>query len=510
MKTNSFNLLKIIFGLVVIFFILCAASGKGDFKRAVKLHNSAAERMAKFGDTDAGVLELYTQAIEEYKKCITVNNKETGEAYNYLGRILFTGPRSLRDYPEAVQYLYQAVQIYEREKKSGLFIPHCYNEIGTVSYRLGDFYSAYNNWKKASGLSPQFAGDEAQIYWLGLGVESDLPKAMELYKKAALNGRDLWSNIYALDYQINEYKKGNFDDDGMYAFLDYVNVLSMGEPRDVVMSILKQAADLGWPPAQLDYWMYCRDNNEAGKGMPYLQKAVAANYVPAFFHMGYVYHAGLNNTRVDLMEAKKWYEKAAVQGFPIAQNNLGGLYFQNDISSDKGVSNKEMANYWWNIAAEQGFALAIQNKALVESYRPPVGSLEATLQILSDVATIISNSTRTYNSLNRSRILGYVPPSGMQNTAQNNFPTASTSSSSSGDRKTDKQCPSCNGTRKCNYSYSFGLDYCNGGYLDCSSCRGTGRSNNKVCSSCNGTRKVKCGICHGSGICSRCNGAGRI
>jgi len=503
---KGFDLLAVIFASAVFFFILCAPSGKGDFGKAKRLHNSAAERMAKFGDADAEVLKLYTEAIDEYKKCITVNNKDTGEAYNYLGRILFTGPRSLRNYPDAAQYLYEAVQIYEKEKKQGVFIPQCYNEIGTVSYRLGNYYGAFANWSKSSQLSPQFAGEEAQIYWLGLGVEQDLPKAMELYRKAALNGRDLWSNIYALDYQIQEYNKGNFDNDGMYTLLDYMNAQSMGEPRDVWMSILKEAADLGWPPAQLDYWMYCRDNNESAKGMPYLQKAVAANYAPAFFHMGYVYHAGLNNTKVDFQEAKKWYEKAAVQGFPVAQNNLGGLYFQNNISADKGVSNREMANYWWNAAADQGFALAIQNKPLVANYRPPVSKLDVAIQVLNTVANIINTSARNYNSLNRSRMQGYVPPGGnTQQAAYNDTSTTNSSSSSSG-----KQCPSCGGTKKCFYSNSYGLGICVGGYLDCNICRGTGMYRNKVCTECNGAKKVRCGICHGSGKCSRCNGTGRI
>jgi len=500
---------------ICLIFVLAAGvfAQAGNFKKAKDYHNAAANRMAQKGDNDAEVLKLYKQAIDEYRKCITVNNKDTGEAYNYLGRILLTGPRSMRDYGESAQLLAQAVEIYEREKKQGLFIPNCYNEIGTVLYRLGDYYSAYNNWKKASDLSPQYAGDEAQIYWLGLGVEQNLPKAMEIYKKAALAGRDLWTNIYALDYQIKEFNKGNFDNDGMYTFLDYINALSMGEPRDVLMLILQQSADLGWPPAQNDYWIYCRDGNEPAKGMPYLQKAVAANYTPAFFHMGYVYHAGLNNIKVNYEEAKKWYEKAAVEGFPIAQSNLGGLYFQNNITADKGVSNKEMANYWWSIAAEQGFALAIQNKALVASYRPPISTIEATVQILNSVVSMINTSTRTYNSLNKSRIQGYVPPSGgPQRTVQSSSSSASSSSSSSSrissSSSSQKDCSSCGGSGKC--------DKCNGsGQQKCGACNGKGTVSgigfsNRKCTGCDGDGKYRCGVCGGNGKCSRCRGSGKV
>jgi TPR repeat protein len=498
--------------LIAVGLMVVLAAGlfaqAGNFRKAKEYHDAAANRMARYGDTDAEVLKLYQQAIDEYKKCITVNNRDTGEAYNYLGRILFTGPRSLRNYPEAVQYLNEAVKIYERERKPGVFIPHCYNEIGTALYRLGDYYGTFTNWSKSSALSPQFAGDEAQIYWLGLGVEQDLAKAMELYRKAALAGRDLWENIYALDYQIKEYNKGNFDNEGMYLYLDYINAMSMGDPRDVWMSILKISADLGWPPAQLAYWIYCRDSNEAAKGMPYLQKAVAANYTPALFHMGYVYQAGLNNTRVDYQEAKKWYEKAAVEGLPVAQNNLGGLYFQNYITSDKGVSNKEMANYWWNIAADQGFALAIQNKPLVANYRPPVSKIEATLTILNSVLSIINTSTRNYRSLNRSGIQGYVPPGGGgQGTAQNNPSTASSSSpsspSSGGIGTIRTQCKNCNGGN---------CMRCGGVYQKtCTTCHGTGAGNGLygLCTTCKGMKYTQCDAygCN-RGKCTFCKGTG--
>jgi len=144
----------------------------------------------------------------------------------------------LRDYADSAQYLFEALDIYEKENKPGIFIPYCNYEIGTAMYRLGDYYAAFDYWNKASDLSPQYAGSGAQIYWLGLGVEQNFSKAMEMYKKGALAGRDLWMNIYALDYQINEYKKGKFDNDGMYLFLDYLHAQSMGEPRDVWMSIL--------------------------------------------------------------------------------------------------------------------------------------------------------------------------------------------------------------------------------------------------------------------------------
>jgi len=493
-----------------------AQTKKGDYKKAVKLHNAAAERMQKMGGNDAEVLKLYTQAIDEYKRCITVVNKDTGEALHYLGRILYTGPKSLRNYAEAVQYLYAAADIYEKEKKPDLFIPVCYNEMGTVLYRLGDYASAVVNWKKAAELSSQFAGDEAQLYWLGLGVEQDLPKAMELYRNAAQAGRDFWANIYALDYQIKEYAKGNYDNEGMALYLEFFHALTMGEDKDVLMSTLTRAADLGWPPAQAEVWVYARENKEYSKGMPYLQKAVNAGYVPAFFHLGYVYTAGLG-TRANYEEARKWYEKAAAEGHPIAQSNLGALYYENLVTAGQGLSNKEMSHYWWNIAAEQGFPLAIHNKTLVESYRPPQSKLDVAALVLNSVASILDSSLRMYSTVNKSRVQPYYPyNSQTRQTAQSYAPTstspsANTSSSTSGStRAKTTPCPLCGTSGKCEYQ-GWGLNYCRNGRLDCSSCNGKGSTTSygktETCRNCRGSGKVECGICHGSGICSRCKGA---
>jgi len=521
---KKFNLLAALFALVMVFSIPCVLSAqdgkKGDFNKAKKYHDSAANRMEKYGENDAEVLKQYNLAIEEYKRCITVNNKNTGEAYQYLGRILLTGSRSLRDYVDAALYLHEALEIYEKEKKQGIFIPLCYNEIGTAMYRLGDYYAAFDYWSKSSELSSQFAGDEAQIYWLGLGVEQNFSKAMEMYRKGALTGRDLWMNIYSLDYQINEYKKGNFDNDGMYLFLDYLHAKSMGEPKDEWMSILKQSADLNWPPAQVDYWIFCRDNKEYGKGMPYLQKALDAKFTPAYFHMGYVYHAGLG-VKVNYWEAAKYYEKAAVEGYPLAQSNLGVLYFDNLISAEKGFSNKDLAAYWWNISADQGFPNAIQNKELLSNYRAPMSSLEAAILISNSVASVINNSAKTYNSVNKSKMRGYVPPNaGTQGTAQSNSSTSQSSSSSSSsssrsstvskdNKVSESPCMHCTGGKCRN---------CSGdGTVKCGTCRGSGQSNSvgsksgkQKCYECDGKGTRKCGVCHGSGKCGYCNGRGKV
>jgi len=72
-----------------------------------------------------------------------------------------------------------------------------------------------------------------------------------------------------------------------------------------------------------------------------------------------------------------------------------------------------------------------------------------------------------------------------------------------------KDCNQCHGTGKCDYNYLFGLSFCSGGYMDCTTCSGKGTRDGKICTTCNGAKKVKCPMCGGSGKCKYCNGTGK-
>lgn len=492
----------------------------------LKNWGEAHNRMLIYGYDDPEALRLYNLAITQLENDVKPNKSGIikVDAYFFLVGILLNGtavrnlpngPISIRDYRKALMYSYDSIEYMESLKgfnakvvKDIGGIARAYSDIGLALYRLGDYYSACVNWKKAAELSDICAGDEARMYWLGLGVEQDLPKAMELYKKAAIAGQDVWPNIYALEYQINEYNKGNFYSEAITSFYDYHYLYLMGEAKNVWMQSLTKSADLGFPPAQIDLWVYLRNDRQYSSGMPYLQKAIAIEYIPAFFHMGYVYQEGLGNTK-NYREAQRYYEKAAVQGDPLAQNNLGLLYFNNNISTS-GFTNQQMAYYWWNAAAEQGFAIAANNKSMIANYRPPMSNYEAAVQIANNLTNILNTSVNLYNSLNKSRINtnSYVPPSSRpQGTVQNNTNTVA---STSGNTRTEQMCPMKCNRGECTYQ-GFGLNYCHGtGKIDCSECRGNGTVDGKLCRTCKGVKKVECGLCHGDGKCRRCNGTGRI
>jgi len=73
-----------------------------------------------------------------------------------------------------------------------------------------------------------------------------------------------------------------------------------------------------------------------------------------------------------------------------------------------------------------------------------------------------------------------------------------------------KMCPSCSGNGKCHRALDIAFGICEGGYIKCNTCNGTGVYRDKTCTSCKGAKKTKCGLCNGTGKCNRCNGTGKI
>jgi TPR repeat protein len=52
------------------------------------------------------------------------------------------------------------------------------------------------------------------------------------------------------------------------------------------------------------------------------------------------------------LEAVKWYKKSSSQGYGVASNNLGTIYY----SGREGIEmNRAKANEWYQKAKEQGF-----------------------------------------------------------------------------------------------------------------------------------------------------------
>jgi uncharacterized protein len=74
---------------------------------------------------------------------------------------------------------------------------------------------------------------------------------------------------------------------------------------------------------------------------------------PAQFNLGLLYANG-QGVPQDYVQARQWYEKAAIQGDALAQLNLGIIY-----GNGKGVpEDYQLALYWFRLSVNQGNAMA--------------------------------------------------------------------------------------------------------------------------------------------------------
>lgn len=112
----------------------------------------------------------------------------------------------------------------------------------------------------------------------------------------------------------------------------------------------------------------------------WLRKAADQGHAMAQNNLGVLYANG-RGVPQDEIQAEQWYRKAAVQGYAVAQNNLGVLYANgrtlvSDLTREvhHGVLTERRqaivqddveAAKWYRFAAEQGYAAAQFNLALM-------------------------------------------------------------------------------------------------------------------------------------------------
>ena len=145
------------------------------------------------------------------------------------------------------------------------------------------------------------------LYHKGKGVEADLGKAVDWYRRAAAKGnRDAQYNL-ALAYAFGE---GVAQDDAE-AVMWYRRAAEQGSA--IAQYSLGVSYALGEGVSQ--------DNVEAVK---WYRAAADQGYAAAQYNLGYMYRSGRAGVR-DLNEAIKWYRLAAAQGHPGARADLASL-----------------------------------------------------------------------------------------------------------------------------------------------------------------------------------------
>lgn len=123
-----------------------------------------------------------------------------------------------------------------------------------------------------------------------------------------------------------------------------------GVPQDHAKAAFwyRKAAEQGNAPAQMSLGvMY-----ERGIGVPqddkeavsWLHKAAEQGYAEALYTLGGVYERGLGATRVDLVQAHKWFNIAIAAGFDIAQDNLEEI--EAKMSREQIEAARQSAKEW--------------------------------------------------------------------------------------------------------------------------------------------------------------------
>ncbi|WP_419254866.1 peptidoglycan-binding protein [Caulobacter sp. ErkDOM-YI] len=85
-------------------------------------------------------------------------------------------------------------------------------------------------------------------------------------------------------------------------------------------------------------------------GVEIMRKAANLGLPRAQFYLGKMYEMGEGGVKKDLVEARRWTERAATAGDPRAMHNLALFYFK----GDGGAKNSTTAASWFRKAADQG------------------------------------------------------------------------------------------------------------------------------------------------------------
>jgi TPR repeat protein len=145
--------------------------------------------------------------------------------------------------------------------------------------------------------------------------------------------------------------------------------------------------------------------------------------------LGYARQFGLD-CAINEDEAKKMYEMAAKEGHPLAQINLGLLYYYcRNIAVPSGYSCNAMAHYWWNEAAKQGSGMAKNNLRALQVQTPQVSLFEMITNTISNIANVAAD---IYNKVDKSKVQAYTPPN--QRTTTGSPSSGSTPSSTTNDK----------------------------------------------------------------------------
>lgn len=217
-----------------------------------------------------------------------------------------------------------------------------YGYIQTLPLRLQTADSLFQReqYAKALPILEEFKEDPyAQLlmgkaYQWGYGVEEDKSKALEWFEK-----------VLKSDGPEKDCATGIVYDDG----------LGTKENDKESITYYTKAAEAGIPYAQhmlgVQYAWGCGVKKDAVQAKKWLSLGYENGHIMAAYVMGTYYEVSYGTAfKKDKAQAFIWYEKAAKAGFPIAQKDLGEMYYKGNGC----IKDRDEAYRWFKLAHDNG------------------------------------------------------------------------------------------------------------------------------------------------------------
>lgn len=317
------------------------------------------------------------QALHWYQKAAEQN---FSDAMTSIGYLYEESPDLEQDYQKAFYWYQKAALLNNKIAQYNLGLIYQYGKGQTIDYPQAVEW--YNQSADQGYVSAMFA--LAYLYEVGNNIPQDYNKAIMWYTKAAELGQTDCQYNLALIY---EFGKGGVTINNETALYWYTKAAESGDgdamerlgyfyqqgdavEQDDIKALYwyQQAADVGNMKAQYNLGIiyefgYGTEINLDDASKWYLLAADQGS-VKAIFRMGYLHESGKISAIADYNKAFYYYDKAANEGYPPAQNNLGYFY-----DNGYGVKqDQQLALYWYQQAAEQNDEVAQYNLGLFYQY----------------------------------------------------------------------------------------------------------------------------------------------
>ena len=293
------------------------------------------------------------------------------DAQYFLGLMYAKGQSVPQDYGEAIKWIRMAAE--GRDYEAQYTLGNMYYQGEGVPQ---DYTEAAKWYRKAEKWNTNARYDLGNMYYKGEGVPQDYIEAVKWFRKAAE-----WGHVDAQVRLSLMYRNGDGvakDEEEAAKWTEEVANRELFAEAKRTQTALDHADALTQRNLGEAYYngRGPKSDIEAAK---WFQKAADQGFAGAQWFLGlmYVKGAGVPNSDV---EAIKWFRKAADQGFADAQFNLGRMYYE---GAGVPKDDKEAVK-WMRAVAEQGYAGAqwligvmyVNNQGL-NDIMPPPPSLDA-------------------------------------------------------------------------------------------------------------------------------------